>query len=836
MLAHYLTVAYRDIVRQPLSTAIGVLTLALGLICVITAYAIVRYWQYSDAQFADSDRTYVITAALASPEQQLATGTWPYTNRDYAEYVEAEFPGLEAVARSVVANDVSISTGRRGIRGNRMLVDPQFTDIFELPFVGGDPETALARPASVVLTEAAATSLFGDEDPIGQGVVLGNHVDATVTGVVSKISEPSHMTDVDFFGTWDIWAGIRLARARADDPDLEALPERPENWFGDYCCTTYALLPEDGSLSGEQLDGQLASFADRHVPAEQLTRFSLDVGAVPLSALRVTELDYSLFGGASEYLSITTILFALGALILGVACVNYANLATARAFRRARDVALRKVVGANRRQVACQYLLESGVLVSAGAAIAVLGLAMLTPVLRGAIELDLSAAGTLGSLDFYLFVAALLVLVTLISGAYPAMVLSRIRPVEALRIGRLRSGPRRLSTGLVGTQFLAASFLLIVVIVMHAQNSELRRSGLGATSDPLLLVDNAVGLTGVSEETLQTELAQLPHVVGVTATGLPPWSRGINVHSVSRSAEPTSAGRTVFANTVGYGFFEVLDIPLLAGRVFERAHGEDMMPRYEELDPERPVSVVLDRDFAAELGFESPDAAIGQTAYWPASTGPDARPAQPLRIIGVVENRPLHLTGLGVTANYFTLFKDLETQIVRIDANAVGDALAEIHEMWERLTPGMPRSVRFMDDLFNESYETFERMNQLFTALALTALFISLVGLLGMAMQAANRRRHEMGVRKILGASSQQIVRLMLGDFGRPVVVANLIAWPVAFLAAQVYLSVFMHRIALTPIPFVLSLVLTLAVAWATVGAQAVRSARIRPAEVLSCE
>jgi putative ABC transport system permease protein len=173
---------------------------------------------------------------------------------------------------------------------------------------------------------------------------------------------------------------------------------------------------------------------------------------------------------------------------------------------------------------------------------------------------------------------------------------------------------------------------------------------------------------------------------------------------------------------------------------------------------------------------------------------------------------------------------------VRIARDDIPGALEAIDAMWSRLTPSMPRSRRFLDEIFDESYETFGRINQLVTALALMAFFISIVGLLGMAIQVASRRRHEMGIRKTLGASARQIVGLMLKDFGKPVVIANLVAWPLAFLAANVYLSVFMHRIALTPLPFVLSLVLTLLVAWLTVSGQALKSSRVRPAEVLNCE
>lgn len=831
MLSHYLTVAYRDILRQPFSTAIGLLTLSLGLVAVITAYAIVHYWQHSDGQFQNIDRIYVITASVEFEEGGIRTGTMPQTNIFYARYLETEYPELEAVARAFRSDDVSISTAEHGYRASRLVVDAEFAEIFDLPFVAGDPSTALSRPLSVVLTEPLAASLFGNENPLGKHVTLANQVDATVTGVIRPIGEPSHLEEIEFYTSWDVWGAIQLARR----PDLDELPEPVEQWFGGYCCTTYVLLPESGSLTGERLQDQLTQFASRRVSAEELSRFGFEVGAIPLAGLTVTRLDTTLFGPASGFLSITTLLFALGGLILAVACINYANLATARALKRARDVGLRKVVGANRYQLAAQYLLESGLLVGLALGIATLGLLLLMPVLRAGVEIDLSTVPILSTPGFYAFAAALLVLVTLLAGAYPAAVLSGIRPVEALRLGRLRAGPKLVSTLLVGAQFLAASFLLIMLIVMYAQNLELRRSALGASSDPLLIIDNASALTGVSDETLRAELLRLAQIEGVTGAGQPPWGQGVNLNLVSRSADPIAAGLPVFANWVGYDFFSVFDIPVVAGRIFDRQHGEDVAPfAAGDLDPSRPINIVLDRDFTGQLGFESPEAAIDEIVYWPSDDAD--KPSQQLHIIGVVENRPLHLYGIGVTVNYFGLEDDLEYTIARIDASDVTGALAAIDSTWSRLSPSMPLSRRFLDDVFDESYRTFGRLNELFVSLALMAFFISVVGLLGMAMQVAAHRRHEIGVRKTLGATTPEIVRMLLRYFSKPVVIANLIAWPLGFLAASVYLTVFMHRIPLTPTPFLLSLAITTFIAWLTVAGQALRAARVRPADALSCE
>jgi hypothetical protein len=259
------------------------------------------------------------------------------------------------------------------------------------------------------------------------------------------------------------------------------------------------MLREDSKLSLAELNARLRDFGLRRVPAEQQQMASVEVGAVPVNGLMVTQLNAQLLGGARGWLSITTLLFALGALVLVVACVNYANLSTARAARRAREIGLRKVIGASRGQVVVQYLFEAGLLTATALAVAVVAVQLIAPVVANALGIDMrSVVPALGS-----GCSSRCSGVTLLGGAYPALVLSRVRPIEALRLGRMRIGPRFASTLLVGAQFAAASFLLIAVIVMYSQNAELRRTGLGTTADPYVVINNFGRVTGVDNNVLR---------------------------------------------------------------------------------------------------------------------------------------------------------------------------------------------------------------------------------------------------------------------------------------------------------------------------------------------
>jgi putative ABC transport system permease protein len=683
---------------------------------------------------------------------------------------------------------------------------------------------------------------------LGRTITLGSVLDVRVTGVIGPIPEPSYFghsaaatVRFDVLASWDTLDGVNnAARARQEaqgtappqpPPRPANAPPPPENWLGGYCCMTFVMTKADSALTPAGLDAQLREFGNRHLPVVQQDLATLTVGAVPLGGLMVSQLNGQLLGGSG--ISITTVLLALSALVLIVACVNYASLATAQAARRAREVGMRKAIGANRRRVMFQYLAEAAMLTVIAAAVALFAVRLLTPLLRNSVGINLSVG--LYSAGFWLFLAGLLVVVTLLGGAYPAFVLARVPPIEALRIGRSKTGPRFATTLLVGGQFAAASFLLIVVFVMYAQNRELQRTGLGTAADPLLVIPNFSQFSGVDNKLLQEELKRIPQVTGVSETSQSPWSSGVGLAPMGRTPEDSVVQVAAIINTVGYDYFTTLGYTLLGGREFDREHGEDIRPPGPPSG--KPINVMIDASLAGELGFSPPESAVEQDVYFP-SGGQRAfgGVAQPLHVIGVVGNKSLRFSGAGAKSNLYFMQPGIPFQIVRLSANDVSGGLAAIDALWKRLSPKTTSGRKFMDELYDENYRNFARVNQVSAALALVAVAISIVGLFSMAVQAASRRLHEIGVRKSVGARSRQIVAMLLAQFAKPVLIANVIAWPLAYLAAQQYLSVFSVRMALTPLPFVASLAATIVVACAVVGGQALRAARVNPATVLRAE
>jgi putative ABC transport system permease protein len=367
--------------------------------------------------------------------------------------------------------------------------------------------------------------------------------------------------------------------------------------------------------------------------------------------------------------------------------------------------------------------------------------------------------------------------------------------------------------------------------------------------------------------TLRERLQALPQVRGVTEVQGTPWE-SLMMTTVADTPNPQGPGKTVVTRPVGFDFFDVFDVPLVAGRVFDREHGEDL-PRptpqaggapggaapapgsgppapaasppaaqsAAAAEPPQPLNIVVDTAFVAGLGL-TPEEAIDKILYRPSPPFPVPTPARPLRIVGVVQERSFSFFKAPVTTAgaMYTMSNDLGLTVARFRAADVDAALRGIDAAWKELAPNVAIRRRFLDEVFESSYAQYVRVSRLFATLAVTAFAICIAGLFGMATFVAGRRRREIGVRKTLGGSTAQMIRLLLGSFSRPVLIANVLAWPAAYFAARAYLNQFGQSIALTPWPFVASVAITAAIACLAVAGQTLRAARTTPAEVLRHE
>lgn len=529
--------------------------------------------------------------------------------------------------------------------------------------------------------------------------------------------------------------------------------------------------------------------------------------------------------------SMITGLLLLDTLVLIVACFNYANLATATALRRGREIGLRKVVGASRRQLVVQSLLEAAALGMIALVLALVLVVAARPLLDNVLPMALRLT-ELGRPIFWVFAATLVLTATLLAGVYPAFVQSRMRPAQTLRSESGRMGPPRLFRALVAVQFAAAGFLIIMVIVIQAQNRLMTAALPDLTRNPTVVIRTSTAFMGVNTDTLRTELERSPYVRSVTTVDNEPWDSGCCwLFNLARSPGAVQSQIQVAANQIGYKFFETMGFKTLAGRTLSKEQGDELT-QDDLFSGKRQIDVVVDRNFASQFGWTDPADAVGKIVYRPALWG--GVPGT-LQIVGVVENGAPRLTaGQGTTSNLYLLMPaSAGHTIVRIDPGHAREALADIQSAWRSVAPHLPFDWRFTDDLFNQAYATYSTISAFATGLTAFAFAIALMGLAGMALHVTTGRLREVGVRKTLGAQQRQIIELLLLDFAKPIAIANILAWPFAWLAARAYLSMFLTRIEITPLPFIASLAATIAIMCLAVGGQALRAARVEPAMVL---
>jgi putative ABC transport system permease protein len=800
MIAHYLTTALARIAKAPFTAAASVLTLALGLACFIAAYGIAAFLQSGDGFHAGAERLYYIS------RESGETSSPP----PLAAALRDEMPELEAVGWLAPALETAVSTGRSKAFLATATADPELFDLFTFDFVEGGPATALRAPNEVVLTADAATRLFGGEPALGSAVRIDGQRDATVAGVIAT-PRRSFMS----LSRFDM-----LAHESLSSGDPAAL----QRWNLSWGFTVVRLPP---AMSLETFEARLAGLAARRVPVGLDGRPSYALQAFPIRVLMT----------AGEPVLAAVVPLGLGVLILLVAGGAYANLAAAQGEGRRKESGMRKVLGAGRRELLAQHLLDAGLLVLPAMGLAVLIVVLAAPVMRdtlpGLDPADFLARGPGGAL----VLAALAAMTALTLAIYPTLAAARVRTADALGAGEARAGAGMVARILVGVQFFIVSLLVIVVTAVQLQLAHARTAALDPADDPVVVLDD-LERSGVDFETLAGELRGAPQIRAMTATSWAPWTGITASLFVGASGDAGTPGVRAVTMSTGADYLETYGVGLLAGRGFDPARDSGGAGPYGP-PGSGPATILLDERLAASLGFPTPEAAVGATIVMRVNPAdPDPVPSTPLGVVvGVTEtDRAYNLRAgehAGVLITFDAAYEQARTPAIRLDPRDVPGGLAAIERAWTALAPDVPLRARFLDDVFDEATVWIRTASDVFVVLSLCALLISATGLLGIAVYVAARRRREMGIRKTLGATTLRLAWLLLVDFSRPVLVANLLAWPVGYLVAQLFLQGMSDRIALTPATFLVSTALTLLIACAAVMGEVWKAASVRPAEVL---
>ena len=825
MLKHYIIQALRSFWRFRVTALVNLVGLSLALVCFIATYLFLdSLLKGGDGEFKNASRIYALTQELWTTPTSRMIPAFPMAAPGTAKYLRADLPGVEAVARAASRGEISAATEDRSGYVFAVVADPDFLKIFEFETVEGDLHDALASVHSAVLTEGAAMRLFGTTSVVGRSLLLQNNIQVTVTAVIHPPPASAHMGEnPKALLRFDVLLPMDFLKLSpggfTDNPDAEE--------WGNDSYWTYVLLPADGSVTVSQLRETLRTFPERHIPKDQMLSV---FGAIPLERVNLEMLEA---GAGNGGVQLTTAPFLLDALILAIACLNYANLTVAVATTRAREIGMRKVLGAGQPHLVRQYLLEAALLGTAALVLVLAGTAVAVPAINRMLGLEFHLAALLHP-QLWALVGGVLAFISLAGGAYPALVLARVRPVDALRSASLRAGPRFVPTVLVGIQFAAASFLLAVALLMSVQNHLMQRLALHPDRDPVVAIGNNIHEFGGTFENLRNELLRDSRIKDVSAVFGIPWQMGGPHQHIRRS--PSSASVSIaMLNFTTYDLFQTLGLRILAGRDFDRGHSDPIFDWNPNAVPGVP-SVVIDRALLRELGWTRPEQAVDQTIYIASPWDPSV-PDRPLHVVGVVDNGFPRIVGPNSDSNVYVLSPmGTVTPLVRISRDDIPGALAHIDAVWKELVPKAPVRRYFMDELFNQAYQTYANISAALTSLCAFAFVIAVMGLIGMAVHVTSRRLREIGIRKTLGASARGVVMMLLRDFSKPVLIANVIAWPFAFLAGRMYFELFTQRATMTPWPFVTSLAITVAVAWLAVGAQAMRAAAVKPAVVLHAE
>jgi putative ABC transport system permease protein len=836
MFKHYLTTALRYFSRNKFTTSINVLCLAMGMTCFAAAYGVVAWFSNADRHYANSDRIFFLTESL-TPQGAAEVGSpSPLTSWVLGSLARANLTQLPAVARLTPTfggeSPISIHDGsaeRKTSFAATAFADPELLEIFDLPFIAGNSKAALRSPRSAIVTAAMAQRIFGRTDVVGQTILLRNREHISITGVVSEFKQPSHFGGGTALISFEMLVSMDTYESIIRGANPTRINELLNTWGANMGSTVYVLTPDDGSVSQSTLNAWVDAIAQQHAPTAEGT---FHVGARPIWELYTT-LGDSAIGAIQTGVSSSAVLLVLGGLILLVSCINYANLATAQLSTRAREVAMRRVVGAGRLEIIRQYLFETGLLTLVALAAVMILMVLVLGILGSIMRADLIGTVVFSG-ELWSALLATLVVVTLIAGAYPALVLSRMRPLQALRAGNSAMGARFVPTLLVGIQFGTASFLLIAVLVMQAQNREQQQQRDAAASEPVLAITSDVRDAGVDMQVLRNELLRNPYIETVAAADEPPGGLMAGNRRFVGTSLDAGAGR-VFAttNSIDHNYFTALNIDLVAGRNFDPSQRDEW--NQATAGAGDVMNVVINSAMAERVGWINPADAVGQTIYGLAGLG-----EHPLtmRVIGVTETKPLVLLGpFGSIASIYTLELDrAKVPIVRFVNGKAQEALTAVETTWQKLSPNVPLRRTFLDESYERTLRILPVISSAFAALALFAFLISAMGLIGMASHVTARRTREIGVRKTLGASVARILGLLLRDFSKPVIVANVLMWPLAYVVMQGYLSMFMVQTSLTAVPFLLGLAITVGIACASVGLQAAKAARMNPAMVLRHE
>jgi putative ABC transport system permease protein len=794
MLKNYFKIAFRNLWRHRVFSGINILGLAVGMTACFLIFLYVRFELSYDQMHSKADRTYRIICDIKTPTETMKAGgpSWAVG----PHLTMGDFPQVEASVRTT-GDEILVRKGNVKFQElNSLFADSSFFQIFDFKLIKGNPRTCLNEPLNIVFSESAVKKYFGNTDPIGQTVILtGDAFTAKVTGVMKDLPENSTIKA-------DMLISMNTITRKLN-------PTLNDQW-GNYGNTTYVLLKPGASAA--TFTKQLPAFLEKMNGTEmkQLNMYP----TLMLEKLRDVYLRSTRDDSKTGNIKNVYIFSIVAVFILLIACFNFINLTTARSAERAKEVGIRKVVGAGKPQLTRQFIGESIIVCLIAFLITLAAAAILLPSFNQLAGKTISNGvfenwGLIG----LLFLGS--IAIGLLAGIYPALVLSSYKPVSVLK-GRFATGTKGilLRKSLVISQFSISIALIISVIIVYLQLNFMRQQDLGFSKDQMMVI-NSNG--DPARDAFINATRGLPNVKAVTMSSSVPGGGNMGAYSQIQNVKGDMQIANLDLYFVDFEYLTQYNVKMAAGRTFSRSFMTDTTQ-----------AMILNEAAVKMFGYHSPKDAIGRDfSQW----------GRKGKIVGVMKD-----------FHFKSLQEEIKPLSMRIEPNGCNmvsikvsgtnlpATISSIENKWNTLIPARPFSYFFLDDFFDKQYRSEQRFGKLFLNFAVLAIIISCLGLLGLASYSTMQRTREIGIRKVLGATVPNIVNLLSKDFLKLVAVAIVIASPLAWYAMHKWLQDFAYRIPISWWVFAVAAVSATVIAILTVSFQAIKAAVSNPVVSLRSE
>lgn len=807
MFKNYFKTAYRSLNKNKGFTIINVLGLAIGLcVCMLIVFYVLDELSY-DRFNTKADRISRVNDDIkfGGNENSFAVSPPPL-----AQALVTNFPEVEKVVRFRDRGGLKVRKGQENVQERHVLyADPQIFDVFTLPMLHGDPNTALKNPRSIVINETIAKKYFNTDDAVGKSLTLNDTLFYKVTGVIKDVPKQAHF-NTDFF------------ICMADLPE-----SKEDNWLSNNF-NTYILLKPGANVAKLQekfpalinkyLSGQLQAAIHMSYGELEKSGSYFRLSLTPLTDIHLRSNRQAEINGNGN-IQYVYIFSAIAVFILLIACVNFMNLSTARSSNRAREVGVRKVLGSARKHLIAQFLSESVIVTFIATVIAITGAWLLLPAFNQMADKQLA----LNAATFAWLLPVLLgtvIVIGCLAGSYPAFFLSAFRPIDVLK-GKLSSGFKGgfLRSFLVVFQFSISIFLIIGTMVIYHQLKYIQSKDLGFNREQVMVIFNVEAL-GSQAKVLKDELTELPGVKSSTMTGYVPTGGWRNSSTFFQDAsKDTKTALSTQVWDIDEDYIGTMGMKLLNGRNFDKSNKADS------------TALIVNEAAVKRLGIKDP---LNKELFYP--TDNMAKNLKKYRIIGVLKDFNFNSLRENVTPVVFSLNENRGSIALRINGSNTMAMVAQVKAKWHALSPNQQINYSFMDDDFDNIYRTEQRMGGLFIAFTTMAIVIACLGLFGLAAYAAEQRTKEIGIRKVLGANVSIIVGMLSKDFIKLVVISILIASPLAWFAMQQWLSGFAYRDGIKWWIIASAGAGAIVIAFITISFQSIKAALANPVKSLKSE